>query len=178
MITKPTMTQRHAMRGQAATEFFINYGWAIVIVLAIMAVLYSTIFKPEFYVAERCDIAPGIMCDNFKLEPVAGGVQLTLQAHNTMGFAMKPESFNFTLKDSMGGEEITSALTGGSGVSYPGVSLLDGDSFNATVSFPVGVVAAPGTLYRIKFSLNFSNQDLSPATYHRTAGIVNVRLSG
>jgi len=174
------MAQRHAMRGQAATEFFINYGWAIVIVLAIMAVLYSTIFKPEFYVAERCDIAPGIVCDNFKLEPSAdGNVTLTLQAHNTMGFAMKPESFNFTLKDPVGGEEITSALTGGNGVYYTGVNLGDGDSFNATVSFPIGIIAAPGTLYRIKFSLNFSNQGLLPdVTYHRTAGIVNVRLSG
>jgi hypothetical protein len=173
------MAQRHAMRGQAATEFFINYGWAIVIVLAIMAVLYSTIFKPEFYVAERCDIAPGIVCDNFKLEPAAGGnVVLTLQAHNTMGFAMKPESFNFTMTDPMGGAEITSGLTGGVGVSYSGDRLQDGDSFSTVVSFPVGVVAAPGTLYRIKFSMNFSNQALSPATYHRTAGVVNVRLSG
>jgi len=173
------MTQRHAMRGQAAIEFFINYGWAIVIVLAIMAVLYSTIFKPEFYVAERCDIAPGIVCDNFKLEPASdGNVVLTLQAHNTMGFAMKPESFNFTLKDPMGGEEITRLLAGGVGVAYPGDRLRDGDSFNVTVSFPVEIVAAPGTLYRIQFSLNFSNQALLPATYHRTAGIVNVRLNG
>jgi len=47
------------------------------------------------------------------------------------------------------------------------------------VSFPVDVVAAPGTLYRIKFSLNFSNQALFPnVTYHRTAGVINVRLSG
>jgi hypothetical protein len=168
------MAQRHAMRGQAATEFFINYGWAIVIVLAIMAVLYSTIFRPEFYVAERCDIAPGIVCDNFKLEPDADGshVMLTLQAHNTMGFVMRPERFDFTLKDSMGGGEISVPLTVG------GDNLGDGDSFNTVVSFPVETIAAPGTLYRIKFSLNFSNQDLSPVTYHRTAGVINVRLSG
>jgi len=168
------MAQRHAMRGQAATEFFINYGWAIIIVLAIMAVLYSTIFKPEFYVAERCDIAPGIVCDNFKLEPdTEGNVVLTLQAHNTMGFAMRPERFDFTLKDPMGGEDILSPLTVG------GDPLGDGDSFDTVVSFPVEVIAAPGTLYRIKFSLNFSNQDLSPdVTYHRTAGVINVRLSG
>jgi hypothetical protein len=159
-------------------EFFINYGWALIIVLAIMAVLYSTIFKPEFYVAERCDIAPGIMCDNFKLESVAGGVQLTMQAHNTMGFAMKPVSFNFTLKDSMGGEEISQSVIAPSALLTPSGPLGDGDSFNVTMSFPVGVVAAPGTLYRIKFSLNFSNQALSPVTYHRTAGVINVRLSG
>ena len=168
------MAQRHAMRGQAATEFFINYGWAIVIVLAIMAVLYSSIFRPEFYVAERCDIAPGIVCDNFKLEQGADGyINLTLRAHNTMGFAMKPESFNFTLKDPAGGEEIMV------GRDYTGVALGDGDSFDTVVSFPVEIIAAPGTLYRIKFSLNFSNQDLLPdVTYHRTAGVINVRLSG
>jgi len=162
-------------RGQAATEFFINYGWAIVIVLAIMAVLYSTIFKPEFYVAERCDIAPGLVCDNFKLEAVGdGSVRLTLQAHNTMGFSINITRMDYTLKDPMGGSEVNSSSIQAIG------PLSDGDSFSApvTATFNVGAVASPGTLYRIRFSVNFTDNDVSPAIPHRTAGVINVRLSG
>ena len=166
------MAQKHAMRGQAATEFFINYGWAIVIVLAIMAVLYSTVFKPEFYVAERCDIAPGITCDNFKLEKVdSGHVKLTLQAHNTMGFSINVTRINFTLNDPMGGEGTNSSIVTVFG------PLGDGDSFTAVPTFDVGSVAVSGTLYKIRFSATFTDNEVSPVTTHRTAGVINVRIS-
>lgn len=166
------MASSGSFRGQAATEFFLNYGWAIMIVLAIMAVLYSSIFKPQFYVAERCDIAPGLSCDNFKLEhTTSNNIVLTLQTHNTMGFSINVTRMDFVLTDPTSGNTINSTNATIFG------PLKDGDSFMVTVPFQVSDVASPGTLYSIKFSANFTDNDVSPTTIHRTAGIVNVRLS-
>lgn len=165
------MTRNRSSKGQAAVEFFLTYGWAIIIILAIMAILYSTIFKPEFYVAEQCQIAPGLACDNFKLVPAAGNaVNLTLQAHNTMGFDINITSMNFTLTDPTTGSTVNSLYDTVIG------PLNDGDSFNVTVSFPVSSAASPGTLYTIKFSANFTDNDVTPTTMHRTAGLIDVRL--
>ncbi|MEM2175577.1 MAG: hypothetical protein QXI58_08180 [Candidatus Micrarchaeia archaeon] len=57
-------------KGQAAIEYFMVYGWALVIVVVIMTILYSTIFKPEFYIMEKCDVSPGLDCVQERMEMV------------------------------------------------------------------------------------------------------------
>jgi len=164
------------MKAQAATEYLITYGWAIVIILAIMTVLYSTIFKPEFYVAERCDMAPGVVCDNFKLTPVGGQLQLELQMHNTLGFPMRPDNIELTVKDPQKGSEDSYILSGGVGIYYTGDSVRDGETLAIIHAFPSDSLPPSGTLYRIKFAMNYTNAITS--THHRTAGVVNVRTAG
>ena len=55
-------------RGQAALEFLMTYGWAILVVLvAIGALAYFGVLNPKRSLPDLCIIAPGFSCDDFIL---------------------------------------------------------------------------------------------------------------
>ncbi|MCD4759655.1 hypothetical protein K8R33_02115 [archaeon] len=70
-------------KGQAAMEFLMTYGWAILVVLiAIGALAYFGVLNPSKFLPESCTIGPGIGCDDFKI--VEDGTT-TLLIRNGMG---------------------------------------------------------------------------------------------
>ena len=55
-------------KGQAAMEFLMTYGWAILVVLvAIAALAYFGVLNPGRYLPDSCIITPGMSCDDFKV---------------------------------------------------------------------------------------------------------------
>jgi hypothetical protein len=55
-------------KGQAAMEFLMTYGWAILVVLvAIGALAYFGVLNPSRFLPSSCTIAPGFGCDDFKI---------------------------------------------------------------------------------------------------------------
>ena len=65
-------------KSQAAMEFLMTYGWAILVVLAAIAALaYFGVLSPEKFLPENCKIAPGINCAGFKVS--TGSTTLVLQ---------------------------------------------------------------------------------------------------
>src|SRR3989344_1627621 len=69
-------------RAQAAMEFLMTYGWAILVVLvAIGALAYFGVLNPGRFLPSSCTIGPGIGCDDFKVE----ATQLTLVLRNGLG---------------------------------------------------------------------------------------------
>jgi hypothetical protein len=65
-------------KGQAAMEFLMTYGWAILVVLvAIGALAYFGVLNPGRFLPSSCTVAPGIGCDDFKVS--AATVQLVLR---------------------------------------------------------------------------------------------------
>ncbi len=51
------------MRAQAALEFLITYGWAIMALAVILAILFSTgVFNTNRYVEESCFLGPNFDC--------------------------------------------------------------------------------------------------------------------
>ncbi len=70
-------------KGQAAMEFLMTYGWAILVVLiAIGALAYFGVLNPSRFLPESCTIGPGIGCDDFKI--IADGTT-TIRIRNGMG---------------------------------------------------------------------------------------------
>src|SRR3989338_8636331 len=54
---------------QAALEFLLTYGWAIMVVLlAIGSLSYFGILSPDNFVPRRCALEPGIGCMDFKVQ--------------------------------------------------------------------------------------------------------------
>lgn len=50
-------------RGQAAMEFLMTYGWAILVVLVVIGALaYFGILNPSTLLPERCELQMGIAC--------------------------------------------------------------------------------------------------------------------
>ena len=55
-------------RGQAAIEFLMTYGWALLIILvAISALVYFGVLNADKFLPERCDLPTGLSCLSFKL---------------------------------------------------------------------------------------------------------------
>jgi hypothetical protein len=183
-------------KGQAAMEYLLTYGWALVIIALIMAILYSTIFKPEFYVAESCNMAPGLECNPqmMSLKSLTGpkeGANLSFELTNSMTYNINFSTLEFVVSDlSAAGEKhytiscipscISCSSSDGSGeCEASGVwkvtpSIARGNATRIEVLF-YGNHPIPNKLYRIKFILNYTINETG--TKHRTAGILNVRGS-
>ena len=75
----------HNKKGQAAMEFLMTYGWAILVVLAaIGALAYFGVLSPDRFLPEKCTMPSGIACLDFKYE--AGTIDIVVQ--NSAGFSM------------------------------------------------------------------------------------------
>jgi len=78
-------------KAQAALEFLMTYGWAILVVMIVIGALsYFGVLSPTMLLPERCTLPMGLYCKNFKLtyyDPVYGGTNSTvyLQLENGMG---------------------------------------------------------------------------------------------
>jgi len=59
---KKTDTAR-SLRGQAAIEYLMTYGWAILALVIIIAVLLASgAANPNFFVTEKCDLGSNLPC--------------------------------------------------------------------------------------------------------------------
>ena len=54
-------------RGQAALEFMMTYGWAIlVVIVAISALSYYGVLRADRFLPDECSVTPGITCLSHK----------------------------------------------------------------------------------------------------------------
>jgi hypothetical protein len=71
-------------KGQAALEFLMTYGWAILVVLAAIAALaYFGVLSPDRFLPNKCTISGGFSCDEWKIDGTAEEVQISVQ--NNLG---------------------------------------------------------------------------------------------
>ena len=71
-------------KAQAAMEFLMTYGWAILVVLvAIAALAYFGVLTPTKFLPERCTMPSGIACLDHKASASTGQIQMIFQ--NGMG---------------------------------------------------------------------------------------------
>lgn len=69
-------------KSQAALEFLMSYGWAILVVLiAVGALAYFGVLNVDKFLPEKCTLTPGFACLDFK----AGTDGITLVIKNAMG---------------------------------------------------------------------------------------------
>ncbi len=70
-------------KGQAAMEFLMTYGWAILVVLiAIGALVYFGVTRPERFMPEKCTLSTGsgLFCEEFTAS--SGEDEVTLRIRN------------------------------------------------------------------------------------------------
>jgi len=60
-------------KGQAAMEFLMTYGWAILAAIIAIAVLaYFGVFNPGRYTSEMCQVSAPFTCDDNSIAKAAG----------------------------------------------------------------------------------------------------------
>ncbi len=80
-------------KGQAAMEFLMTYGWAILVVLvAIGALAYFGVLSPQKFLPESCTLVPGLGCDDFAVDDSA--VTVVLSVRNGMGESIDASGVN------------------------------------------------------------------------------------
>lgn len=84
------------MKGQAAIEYLMTYGWAVLILVSVLGLLYSMgVLNPQSYAQEECIFQPSLRCDSLALDP-NGNVRISLV--NGMGFPIKLTSYSISYK--------------------------------------------------------------------------------
>ena len=84
-------------RGQAALEFLMTYGWAILVVMVIIGALaYFGVLNPTMFVPERCSLGSGLVCDTFLLSHRADTTNITIRLENSLGRDITLLDFNIT----------------------------------------------------------------------------------
>jgi uncharacterized protein (UPF0333 family) len=129
-------------KGQAAMEFLMTYGWAILVVIAAIAALaYFGVLNPDRYLPEKCTLPSGIAC----LDSTGSTSQILLRLQNAAGFDMTSVTIELIGAASDGGN-VACTLAGGN-------SLTNGaaDTATCTGTISAGKLSAP-------VELNYTNQ--------------------
>jgi hypothetical protein len=84
-------------KAQAAMEFLMTYGWAILVVLAaIGALAYFGVLSPDKFMPNKCMVTGGFSCVEYKMDDANDQVRFYLQ--NNLG--SDADAVNVSLKDS------------------------------------------------------------------------------
>lgn len=87
------------MRGQAAVEYLMTYGWAILALIVVVGVLFSTgIISPNYLVSEECTFGTNVQC-NFALFNEGGSTKILLEVFNAFPYKIKIESLQLRTQD-------------------------------------------------------------------------------
>ena len=132
-------------KGQAAMEFLMTYGWAILVVLvAIGALAYFGVLSPDRFLPSRCTLPAGIACTDHDVSST-NGVNIVLR--NSLGYSID------TIVVSVGG--CSSALTPGNDA-----TLTNGeqDTWTGTAS-DCGIDAIGGQKFSKGFGISYKNID-------------------
>ena len=101
-----------AKRSQAAMEFLMTYGWAILVVLvAIGALAYFGVLSPDRFLPSKCTLPSGIACVDHKA--TADNVQVRLQ--NGLGYDMSAITVTAS---ACGSSSIPSTLNNGDAATF------------------------------------------------------------
>ena len=120
-------------KGQAAMEFLMTYGWAILVVLAAIAALaYFGVLSPDRFLPEKCTMPSGIACLDFRYSGSA--IEMALQ--NGAGFDMQNVSVTVNGTGCTGTDSTTqTTLTNGQQATYSVTCSPPSGKFKGTVTF-------------------------------------------
>ena len=152
-------------RGQAAMEFLMTYGWALLVVLvAIGALAFFGVLNPGQFLPSTCTITPGISCNAFQATAIvtANDGTVTLVLQNGMGVDL--ESFEVTMPSICGATIFTDA--GGDDILSDG----EEDSFSSGAACDTGTEGS-----RLKEDISIS-YDVSGGLSHTKTGQLVVKV--
>ena len=140
-------------KAQAALEFIMTYGWAILVVLvAIGALAYFGVLSPDRFLPNKCTLQAGIAC----VDNRATTASLTTRITNSLGYDI-------------------SAITvyaGSCGTSNAPATLSNGQS--ATYTIVCAPALTSGSKYNAQFNISYTVTDTG--IQHLNAGQITTRV--
>ena len=164
-----------AKRGQSSVEYLMTYGWAFIILLAVLAILYSFgVFNPQQYMGEECLFQPSLQCKSMTLmsndapKPATPG-EFKLTLNNGLGYPIAGTTYC----------EAQLLSTGSNCTSLNGCCALQGpigpnEAISITAKFPSGTLRS-ATLEKVKITITYKIPGSDEE--YTTSGMVAVRVS-
>ena len=88
----------NSKRGQAALEFLMTYGWAILVVLVVIGALaYFGVLNPTILLPEKCLLETGLECKDWAISSTAPNIRLSIG--NSKGKEINITMINMTSSD-------------------------------------------------------------------------------
>lgn len=168
-----------AKKGQAAAEYLVTYGWALLVLAVVIVVILSTgVFNPSYFVSEECVLQPDIPCTGHQFYFSEGKSILDVRVENRLGYDMLLEKTSVTTNDvGVAGEGVWEGRTIGP------TRLAQGA--NTTIRFEFTGERQPSqdSISKMKLSLQYYscarevNPECSPSgNPHTITGRVTARL--
>lgn len=155
-------------KGQAAMEFLMTYGWALLVVLiAIGALAFFGVLNPSRFLPNSCSLAPGFACNDFKVSE-AGNGQIIVVIQNGLGDNLNSVTLKLSNANPDCGGSATSA---GVGFTPSSTTLNDGQSVQFTLnclSTDVGIVK--GTKLKGDIQIDYTVGSGANALPHKKVG--------
>ncbi|VVC03974.1 Uncharacterised protein [Candidatus Bilamarchaeum dharawalense] len=87
------------MKGQSGVEYLTTYGWAIFVLLIIIAVIVSSgVLTPNYLISEECAFGNNLKC-NLALVNTGGQSKLTLELFNGFPYKISVKSIDIQTED-------------------------------------------------------------------------------
>mgnify|MGYP007094571481 CR=1 FL=1 len=137
------------MKGQAAMEYLMTYGWAILLLVVVLSVLFASgIFTPAQFVREECSFTPDLTCVSAQLIDSGGETLLVVRVKNNFGYTIKLDNIVYTTKDLRvsGKKEWKLSLS---------KKLSQGETYDIVFSFRGSERPADGEIKRIEASVYY-----------------------
>ena len=154
-------------KSQAALEFIMTYGWAILVVLvAIAALAYFGVLNPSRFLPNKCTLQSGIACLDFKATATA----LTVVVQNSLGFDITVDCVKAEQCTALG----TCVLASGS------VTTLANGAPATPITLCCGAGCAPvsagnsGSKYSGRVNITYTIKDTNEQ--HTNQGDINTKL--
>jgi len=93
--------KNNVKKGQAALEFMMTYGWAILVVLAAIGALsYFGVLNPSRFTPETCLASSGFSCPG---KPMVNPTNITFSLVNGLGYKVTLSAENTTVSSTLVG---------------------------------------------------------------------------
>ena len=87
-------------KGQAAMEYLMTYGWALLALVAVIGALMATgAFNPSYLIAEECTLQPDLSCGPHVLYLDGGEPVLEFRINNGLGYPIYIEEVTVASSD-------------------------------------------------------------------------------
>ena len=143
-------------KSQAALEFIMTYGWAILVVLvAVGALAYFGVLSPDRFLPSKCTMQPGIACLDHSASTVTNELKVVVQ--NSLGY-----DITITALES---QFCTAQPSLSAGVG-------NGQSYTATLACNFGTA----TKYNGQFNITYTTPSDVGGLTHKNLGQITTKL--
>ncbi|MCX8200451.1 MAG: hypothetical protein N3G76_03195 [Candidatus Micrarchaeota archaeon] len=148
-------------RAQSSVEYLMTYGWAFIILLAVIAILYSFgVFNPQQYMGEECLFQPSLQCKSMSFS-TKGDFSLVLS--NGLGYRITITGASLDLL-STGQKNVQAQV---SSFAEPNGQITINAKFDNKGTFRTS------TLEKVKVTIRYKIE--GSGTEYTTSGVVAVR---